>query len=223
MFLPILIFMHRARPISKAVPCRIYRGRKPSILSMAPSKSLLGKRLLARDELVSELRPRLSKPSFFESLLPLGNTPGKRTRVFVFRGKKYVLKQTLGSIKDGFNPREIEGVFRSHQRAVQEGQIKAEKYMVKLPRWVKVIGNFLLMEFVEGRSIKEMQLAGFAERESFRDAYFEMARDFEKLADLGVIERDRLPQFHHLVVAENTSPGNPAGGKWVFFLPYDFA
>jgi hypothetical protein len=174
-----------------------------------------------RPGLIKELEASLPKPGFFERL-PEADKAG-RVRFFYFRGTWVAIKKTEAEPEHGSRPGRVMKSILAHHKALRAGQLKAEKYRIVTPKVYRQIGQFIVMEFMEGKSqLKVYEGLNQAEIQSINDAFYEMLRNFELLMGRGVINRSEIPQLFDSIVLGNTNPKDRTKGKWIFAPPMDF-
>lgn len=176
-----------------------------------------------RPELLKYLRQNLFKPDFFENLSGLYGPRVKQLDFHFYINKRehvvpVVIKNTgaFAHIPEsqGKNFEEIRRSFEAHQRAVRSGKINPKTYILRSPKVYGRIGDFLVMEFVA-----KTDLHWDLRKEIFK----EVGRNFLRLKDKNLIGKRPVPQTWSLITVANTNPKNPEKGKWVVFLPYDYA
>jgi len=133
---------------------------------------------------------------------------------FTFQGKPVAFKNTLASKKHGFDPASLRNDFLTHQRAVRSGQIIADKYVLRSPKVYGMVGQYLVMECIEGATIDNASTR-FAldkfQRRNFFDSVHQLEQNFSKLlADEALADKKRMPQWTDVMVAGHNN------GKWVF-------
>lgn len=94
---------------------------------------------------------------------------------------------------------------------MRNGEIKAENHVLRSPKVYGGIGNFLVMEFI----------GHYKPPEIYEVIVAELRKNFIKLKNKGLISK--TPQDYHFMCVGNTNPRNPKKGKFVVFLPYDYA
>ncbi len=167
----------------------------------------LAQPLSSRKEMMDFLKSRLSQ--IFFSALP---TIRFKVRKFMWNGKPVVIKDTLGFIDQGYQYDNTRKAILLHQRAVRSGKISARHYRIKTPKVYGRIGNYLVMEFMQGKNYDDNS-------GNLGMAYQELKENFKKLCIENLLTE---PQLHDLIVLGNSNPGNPERGVWYFSLPYDF-
>ncbi len=176
-----------------------------------------------RPELLHYLRQNLFKPDFFKALPTLYGSRIKRLDFHFFVGEQehvvpVAIKNTsaigLYPESQGKNFEEIRESFLAHQRAVRSGRINPKTYILRSPKVYGRIGDFLVMEFVAETNLPW---------ELRKDVPIELVRNFLRLKDKNLIGKRPVPQTWNLITVASTNPGNPKEGKWVVFLPYDYA
>lgn len=174
-----------------------------------------------RVHLMNFFERNLQVPGFFERL-PEADKAG-RVRFFYFGGKYIAIKKTETEPAHGCRPGQVRKSILAHHKALRAGQLKAEKYRIITPKVYGQIGQFIVMEFMEGKSqFGVFEGLNKAEIQSLNDAYYEMHGNFEKLMWRGVIKRSEIPQLFDSVVLGNTNPKDKTKGKWIFAPPMDF-
>ncbi|VVB74745.1 Uncharacterised protein [uncultured archaeon] len=139
---------------------------------------------------------------------------------FVFKGNPVAFKNTLASKTHGSDPASLRNDFLIHQRAVRLGKISADKYILRSPKVYGMVGQYLVMEYIEGATI-DNAAAKFGldkfQRKNFLDSAYQLEGNFSKLlADGALSNIKRKPQWTDVMVAGHNN------GKWVFYLPYDY-
>ncbi len=168
-----------------------------------------------RPELLHYLRQHLSKTDFFAALPGIYGVRVKRFDFhFYLNGEErvvpVVIKNTAAATS-GYSPKrhgkdfeEIRDVFGVHQRAVHNGKIKSKTYMLRSPKVYDIIGDFVIMEYID-------KLEKTPYWSSTRSELYE---NFSKL------KVGSMPRVDHAMLAGNTNPKEPEKGKWIVFLPY---
>jgi len=171
-------------------------------------------------ELMAELERKLTR-EFFESLKDadpdLHRKDPHKVKQFEFEGKLYVIKDTLGRGNlQGYNYEDYRRALHVHQLAVRNGIIKPKHYMLRTIRVHGRIGNYLVMDFVDGR--KYSTLVNSLESPQFlKKTRDELEENLEKLNKKGftTMVRGRRFQFDHSIVRKARFD------VWEFYLPYD--
>jgi len=196
----------------------ILRNRRGALLKRGIVK--LGQ----RRAMMNELRKRLRRP---DGWLGMGELPSKKPslRLFRFGGVKVVIKDTLCDPLSGVRWQHARQDFLMHQKAVRSGAIKATKYILRSPKAYGLIGgNYLIMEYIDDKESKIIPFKSHLEGKELKE-YETVSKDF--YAAMEELDQNlfRLEK-HGMKMAPQASDLMTTGkykGKWVFYLPYDYA
>lgn len=189
-------FIDRARQLKEAA-ARIFGSRKPPNFS--------GEVMEVAERIIKSGKVRKLPQAHFRNSV----------RVAVIDGRKVVFKNTKGKDRHGHDYEKLRRTFLQHQLALRQGIIKAEKYSARTPKAYGRIGKYLVMQYVEGKSLTKFAI--LSAYEEIDAAYQEMKANFAKLKEKGLIEQE--PQLFHVII------GNRSGlkrGKVVFYFVYDY-
>ena len=156
----------------------------------------------------------LENPTYFNSLKILSKS--QKVRLFEFAGQKFVIKDTRGDEMQGFRYEKLRAAFLAHQKLVRAGKIKPQRYELRSIKVVKTIGNYLIMNYKEGKNLPNDFDAPV--HEELRKAYEEMKTNMGE-AKKGVLFY--APQYIDVIIAKEPILGDPKRAKFVFYLPYD--
>lgn len=174
--------------------------------------------LSKRKTLLGELREKINDP-VFSSKFEAG---GDKLLKYYFQGIPVMIKNTSGKWVHGIEYEKLRGAFLNHQKAVRSGKIKANNYRIVSPRVFGRIEGFLVMEFMEGRSFREVlariKKEAWSEGKDAEDhecvkAFQELTENFDDV-EYGKFE----PDLDDLMVLGK----DLRTGKWLFSIPYDF-
>ncbi len=156
----------------------------------------------------------LESQNFFNRLKTAGHSD--KVRMFEFNGRKFAVKDTRGSEMQGARYEKFREAFLMHQRAVRSGKIKPQKYALRSIKVIKKVGNFLIMNYIEGKPLPKNFDA--PEHTALREAFNEMKANMEEMKK-GILFYS--PQYIDVIVAKEPIAGHPKRTKFVFYLPYD--
>lgn len=192
-----------------------------------PTGSVYRRRLVPpsqRPELLRYLRQNLFKPNFFENLPNVHEGCIRRLDFhFYTNGKEGVVpvaikdtdyKFDLYPRHEGKNFKDLRKIFLAHQQAVKKGRIRAKKYLLRSPKVYGTIGDFLVMEYIAETPLP---------RNLWKKIWPELETNLSRLGEKGPEKGFSRPQAWHAMPVANTNPKSPLKGKWVVFLPYDYA
>jgi hypothetical protein len=206
---------------NKRVAEKLKRASKPNIRIDHHEDSLirhLETKLIANNPVKAE--------RFFRSLRQLNKSP--RVRVFDFQGQSFIVKRVGLTQQHGRDFHDIQNVLTLHNQEVTRGTIDSDQYTVRLPRVYGFVEThvsgkseekksaYLIMELVP--ELGPQALAKYNEYGSQRHfARLALTQNLKEIISLGRLR----PQTMHIMFLGNTSPDNPAKGKWEFCLPFD--
>jgi hypothetical protein len=194
------------------------------VLEKRKSRPLRFRRTIVRTEpeqkqLLHELQATVRDTKKFEALPSPGGSG--YVRLYTFRGKRVVIKDTRGRATEGFNYGEIRKSIKKHHTHVLDGKIAAERYRIKTPRVYGTIGNFVVMEYMPSVSYKYARdHFSHPYKGSMERAVREVQKNFDRLVATHAIPK--APQISDIMVLGNSNPEQPDQGKWYFSLPYDY-
>ncbi len=186
------------------------RGKKPKT---RPNERLLRKCIqktsirrgknekpASRREVLDFLKKKLSDQGYFNALPHPRQS--RDVRFFEFRGKKYAIKDTMKKEEHGANYWEVRNAILAHHLAARNGIIKPG-YRMRSIKALGRLGRFLVMDFIEGKSIVFLS----------EKTVEELRENFRILEEKGIIKK--TPQIKDLIVSHK-------GGRETIRLPYDF-
>src|SRR3989338_5622001 len=138
------------------IPSPIFRLRKAYSGKLLYAKhSLHGLKMKKR--LLSELESKLKSPDFFKQLENI-NSGNIRVRKYMYGKIPVVIKDTWGQREHGHHYKILRHIFYDHQILARSKKINAEKYRLISPRVFGRIGDYLVMEYMQGMDFKTAQL-----------------------------------------------------------------
>ena len=178
-----------------------------------------------RPELLRLLGKKLSEPAFFKKLPLLCSGVVKRFDFhFSLNGQEQVvpvaIKDTSWPMQTlhGSEFEEIRNVFLAYQKAVRNGGIVPKACILRSSKVYGFIGRFLVMEYIAQVSLPEEFWASIESELRANLSRLKIKTGIMRAAGLAVV-----PQVDHMMTVANTNSGNPKNGKWIIFLPYDYA
>jgi hypothetical protein len=179
-------------------------------------------------QLMRDLKRLIVEEKGFAQLKPIDKL-NQLIRIYEYKGKKVIIKNTWGETQDGNKPDLVRHAIMEHQKAVQRKDIKQTRYRIKTPYVYGKVGDYLVMEYMEGEHISvAKQKSSIFARRSLARAEQELATNFAAIENglLPIAETQpnlKLPQLSDFMVTGNSNPRNPSRGIWYFSPPYDFA
>src|SRR3989338_6536615 len=138
------------------IPSPIFRLRKAYNGKLLYAKhSLHG--LKMKNRLLSELETKLKSRDFFKQLGNI-NSGNIRVRKYMFGNVPIVIKDTWGDLHHGHKFEVLRKIFYDHNFQVRQKKINAEKYRIIMPRVFGRIGDYLVMEYMQGMDFETAQL-----------------------------------------------------------------
>lgn len=130
---------------------------------------------------------------------------------FFHKGVPVVIKWTGPALQHGGEYALLRHDFLAHQRAVRSGKIDAKSYVLRSPKVYGQIGGFLVLECINNAREQFIRLSDFS------SARKDLARNLDFLCKKGTLSFSEItPQVMHVMTT------GVEGGKWVFYLPYDY-
>ncbi|GEM_PF-3256675 len=178
-----------------------------------------------RNALLSDVEKKLdSHPQFFNTLPKAGKH--HFVRLYEFNGVPVVIKDTRGEAKEGLDFRELQRMFITHQKAVQQGAIRPRGYRLIMPEiYGEIKGRYVVMELMSEKSIEEImgQKKGRLVEKSRRSHFHARQNLGENLSILrGGRESRRETHIKDTMIVGNTNPKKPHKGDWIISLALDF-
>ena len=182
-------------------------------------------KLAEKPQLYAHLRRELDARAaeFFEELPIVANGTYK-TRLFEWKGRKFVLKWTnpdnLHAERHGYDTWKYQDFFRKYRKAIKTGTITPKKYALARIRPLLTVASrenkFLVMEYLDAKSLEDSHAVLNGVSEALEEVY-------DDFRGAEIFQSGTMPQAMHFLVLGNTKPEKPREGRWVLAPPHDYA